>query len=69
MLGNAWEITQGCAAFVKDAAGRDTPECLRRPARGGSWLLGEKYIRLANRGTLQEKLRNFTIGFRVAMDA
>lgn len=68
VLGNVWEITQGCAELAKDEAGRETSECLRRPARGGSWLLGERYIRLANRGTLQEKLRNFTIGFRIAMD-
>lgn len=68
VLGNVWEITEGCVEWAKDAAGRETTACLHRPARGGSWMLAEKYIRLANRGSLQEKLRNFTIGFRIAMD-
>jgi formylglycine-generating enzyme len=68
MLGNAWEMIQGCFEHAKDAAGQPTPECLRRPSRGGSWLLGTRSIRLANRASIQHDHRNFTIGLRLVME-
>jgi formylglycine-generating enzyme len=66
MLGNAWEITTGCAEYAKLDNGGDSNFCLRRAPRGGSWLLGSKAARASNRSSIQIDHRNFTIGFRIA---
>jgi formylglycine-generating enzyme required for sulfatase activity len=66
MLGNAWEMTTGCAEFAKLDNGKDSNFCLRRAPRGGSWLLGPKAARASNRSSIQFDHRNFTIGFRIA---
>jgi formylglycine-generating enzyme len=68
MLGNSWEMIQGCFEYVRGADGKPTDECLRRPSRGGSWLLGQRSVRLANRASIQHDHRNFTIGVRLVME-
>lgn len=81
MLGNVWEWTTAeyrhggapderpCATATVDPLSEDdaVPTGVECVIRGGSWLSGQKDIRLARRGSAQKGARRRYIGFRLIM--
>ena len=72
--GNVWEWTQDCwhdnykdapsdGQAWEEAAGGD---CSGRVLRGGSWILGPRYVRSALRSKFAPDYRGGVIGFRLA---
>ena len=76
MSGNVWEWCRDSCDY-KSGVVTDTyydgvraPDCLSgslRVLRGGSWINGAGYCRVANRGSVEPTDSGFNLGFRVAL--
>jgi formylglycine-generating enzyme required for sulfatase activity len=69
--GNVLDWTEDCwnesnQGNPGNGSARATGDCSRRVVRGGSWLLGLRYLRAANRGWGTTDYRYANIGFRLA---
>ena len=71
VMGNVWEWVEDCwngsyAGAPSDGSAWESGECSRRVRRGGSWLLGPRNLRSANRYGRSAGGRDDNGGFRVA---
>ena len=71
MLGNVWEWTQDCwndsyKGAPADGGAWESGDCGRRVLRGGSWNVGPRDLRSADRGGIDSAGRGYNVGFRVA---
>jgi formylglycine-generating enzyme required for sulfatase activity len=70
MAGNVWQWVEECYHADYDGAPTDGSfwtggDCNYRVARGGSWYLGPRLLRSANRGRFAPVARFNNLGFRV----
>ena len=71
VLGNVWELVEGCDNKTYDGAPADgrvwsTGDCSRRVYRGGGWDSRPQFVRFAKRIMDVPSWRGLDLGFRVA---